>query len=54
MTDRIAKALIRIVLEYGGSAEVDAVSPRMREARDEAIEALKEAGYCDKAGRFIN
>ena len=53
MTDRIAKALIRMSLEYGGSAEIDAVSPRMREAQTEAIEALKEAGYADAKGRFL-
>ncbi len=52
MTDRIAKALIRICLEYGGNAEIDAINPRMPEAFTEATEALKEAGYI-KDGRFV-
>ncbi|KKN28152.1 hypothetical protein LCGC14_0857180 [marine sediment metagenome] len=43
--NRVAKALIRMVLEYGGSNEIDAINPRMRLAQTEALEALKDAGY---------
>lgn len=47
---QIIKALARMVIEYGGSSEMDAINPRMKDAQNQAIKAIADAGFAGDKG----
>ena len=51
---QVANALWRMILEYGGNPEHDAVNPNMKESAEEAIEALQRVGYVDANRHWID